>query len=440
MTRNERRKKAIESEQQRYADEIKAVWKKAEEEDRETTPEERGDVEEKLKAIETLKGELEDVNASIDVEKKVHDVSRTMGEATPSPGLEFHDSVTLGQNVRAKTLGEMFVASEGYKAVQARGFTGEWTTGAMEFGTKGTLLEGSGSPGSGTGGAFLTVPQVIPGVTTKLFQRLTVADLLASGQTSGNTLRYIVEGTATSAAAGVAEAGAKPESTLGLSTVDEPVKKIATTLTVSDEMLEDEAQVQSYINSRLSLFVQIEEERQIVRGAGTNELVGLMAATRGINIYAGGTAAGNKAVQAFKAMNGTRGSSFLEPSGWVIHPTDWQDIRLLTDTAGQFFGGGPFMGPYGNGTDMQQSGQVNGVVDYLWGKPVVVTTALGGAGTALCGAFETGAQLWRREGITVEATNSHASYFDNNLERIRAEERLGLAVYRPNAFTEIRLA
>jgi len=28
-----------------------------------------------------------------------------------------------------------------------------------------------------------------------------------------------------------------------------------------------------------------------------------------------------------------------------MHPDDWRDIRLLTDTAGQYFGGGPFQGP-----------------------------------------------------------------------------------------------
>jgi hypothetical protein len=50
------------------------------------------------------------------------------------------------------------------------------------------------------------VPQVIPGVVEKLFQSLTFADLLLSGQASTNSLRYVVEGTATSGAAGVAEA------------------------------------------------------------------------------------------------------------------------------------------------------------------------------------------------------------------------------------------
>ena len=71
--------------------------------------------------------------------------------------------------------------------------------------TKGTLLEGSGSPGTGSGGGALPIPQVVPGVVQTLFQRLTVSGLVLEGQTSGNTIRYVNEGTATSGAAGVAE-------------------------------------------------------------------------------------------------------------------------------------------------------------------------------------------------------------------------------------------
>jgi hypothetical protein len=42
--------------------------------------------------------------------------------------------------------------------------------------------------------------------------------------------------------------------------------------------------------------------------------------------------------------------------------------------------------------------------------------------------------FWRTTGIRVEASNSHASFFINNLVAIRAEERLALAVYREAAF------
>jgi HK97 family phage major capsid protein len=149
-------------------------------------------------------------------------------------------------------------------------------------------------------------------------------------------------------------------------------------------------------------------------------------------VYAGGTAAGNKAVQLFKAMNGTRGSSFVEPEWVVLHPTDWEAIRLLTDTAGQYFGGGPFLGSYGNGSRVAASGQVTGATDSLWGKSVYVTTAIGGAGTALVGS-SAAAQVWSRGGMSVEASNSHSTNFVYNLTAIRAERRLGLTVLRPGA-------
>jgi HK97 family phage major capsid protein len=275
-------------------------------------------------------------------------------------------------------------------------------------------------------------------VVEKLFQPLTFADLLLSGQTSKTSLRYMVEGTATSGAAGVAEGATKPQSTLGLTSTDEPIKKIATTLKVSDEMLEDAPAIQSYINGRLTLFVRIEEERQLIRGtSGGNEVQGLLT-SRSVPVYAGGTAVGNRAVQLFKAMNGLRGSAFLEPDWMVLHPTDYEAIRLLTDTAGQFFGGGPFQGPYGTGSNLSATGQVTGAQDSIWGKPVHITATIG-AGTAIVGTSSSG-QVWRRGALSVEATNSNEDDFLKNLVAIRAEERLGLAVYRPTGFVEVRLS
>ena len=74
MTRNERKLKAIDQEMARYSDEIQGIWKKAEEEDRETSPEERGEVEQRLKAIEVLKGDKAEVEQAIAVEQDVKKV------------------------------------------------------------------------------------------------------------------------------------------------------------------------------------------------------------------------------------------------------------------------------------------------------------------------------------------------------------------------------
>ena len=45
--------------------------------------------------------------------------------------------------------------------------------------------------------------------------------------------------------------------------------------------------------------------------------------------------------------------------------------------------------------------------------------------------------MFRRGGVTVEATNAHSDYFVKNLLALRAEERLALACYRPAAFTVV---
>ena len=229
---------------------------------------------------------------------------------------------------------------------------------------------------------------------------------------------------------GVAEGGAKPASDLAYSTVDEPVKKIATSLVTSDEILEDATNIQAFLNSRLSLFVKLEEERQLLRGGGTNELVGLVGRS-GVNTYARGTV-DNNAVAVAKVIANTRGSSFLEPSGIVMHPTNWLSTRLLTDSAGQFFGGGPFTGQYGN-AGQAPAGMFGAS---LWGLPVALSTTVG-SGTAVVGSFAQGATIFRRGGLTVEATNSHASLFLTNEVAIRAEQREALAVWRPGAFTVI---
>ena len=201
--------------------------------------------------------------------------------------------------------------------------------------------------------------------------------------------------------------------------------------------------MQSYINGRLSLFVRIEEERQLLRGAGTDEIIGIMPTgnTRGINIYSGGTAAGNKAVQLFKAINGTRGSALVEPNFIVLSTS-----RLAGHPAADGHGRAavrrrpvrrPVRRPAGarlvdgepaqlvRRDDLGQADRrdVRARVRDRPGRLVV-----GRAGVA------------PRRAVSVEASNSHDDFFRRNMVAIRAEERLALAVYRPVAFTEVRLA
>jgi len=286
--------------------------------------------------------------------------------------------------------------------------------------------------GGGVGGV---VPQYLPGGPLPLlFRRLTVSDLLPQGSTTSASLIYVQETAVTNAAATVAEGASKPQSDLTLAQVTEVVRKIATTAKISDEMINDVGYIQSYVNGRLVLFVQLAEEDQLLNGNGTApNLRGILNRT---GLTAAQAVATDTRVDAiFKEVTKIRTGAFLEPDAIVLHPTDWQSIRLLKDSNGQYYGGGPFgFASYGEGP--QSAGDTSNLAggsDTLWGLRVVVTPAIS-QGTCLVGAFALSAQVYRRDGLRVEATNSNEDDFLRNLIAIRVEERLGLAVYRPAGF------
>jgi HK97 family phage major capsid protein len=343
-------------------------------------------------------------------------------------GVESYESFIDGSPVDGRP-GDVFVKSEQYRKIsdpQAR--ASRWSSGPVEvpYRRKADLLEGElGSPG--TGGA-LVQSDVRPGLAPILFQPLTVADRIPSAQTTSNKVRTLVETVASPGSIGVVpEAGEKPEASLEFDEVDEPVKKIASFLPVSDELLSDTPGIQAYLNSRLSLFVRQEEEAQLLGGAGGDNFLGLMPRVPDANKYVSSDAdTPNAADHIYEGITVAR-RSFLEPDTVVIHPVDWADLRLLKDDNLNYIGGSPF-----SNTGAGEPGE------FLWNKRVLVTTAMT-PGAALVGAFATGAQIFRRGGLTVEASNSHDDWFKTDMVAIRAETRLALCVLRPESFVLVDL-
>ena len=255
-------------------------------------------------------------------------------------------------------------------------------------------------------------------------QRLTIRDLLPVGQTTQSQVNFIKETSFTNAADMVAEEGLKPEATFVLEDATVPVRKIAVTGKVTDEMWNDFPMLRDYVNMRLRFMVEAKEEQQLLNGTGAGQQITGILQTSGIQTQALATDIG---ITTYKAITKIRSIGMFEPTGAVFHPNDWEQVRLLQDLNGQYYGGGPFTGAYGN----------NGIArDSIWGLPVVITTAIT-EGTGLVGAFRLGAQIWQREGINVEATNTNEDDFVYNRMTIRVEERLALAVYRPLAFCKL---
>jgi len=323
--------------------------------------------------------------------------------------------------VGAKSIGQQFVQSKNYKGLVEHGAKGNFTSGEIEIKT--LLTEGTaGAPGPGYSNVT-AVPTLLPGIVDLRFRPLTISDLFPGGTTSTPLIRYLVETAVTNAAAATAEGGLKPESALTFTKVDEVLHKIATFLPVSDEMLEDWAQVQSYIDARLILFVKQAEEVELLNGDGTGaHLVGLMnragLATPVVKGVAPSAAGDNSMDAVYRQITQIRTTAFLEPDAIAIDPLAWENILLAKNTQGAYYANGPF---------------ASAETPALWGKKVAVSFGTA-ANSAVVGAFAQGGQIFRKGGLTVEASNSHADYFQRNQTAIRAEERLALAVYRPGAF------
>jgi HK97 family phage major capsid protein len=406
----------LEQERQSKLNEASAVAEKASDEKRSLAPEETETINGLMKEAEELKGRIQKMDED---EKLRKDLNSMIGAVSTGPA----------EKSKSNSLGDAFVNSEAFQAMLKNdGFKASgWKTGPVEipYGFKedvpASVLETSNSD--------VVQPSVQPGIQPLLFRRLTIADLMPSGTTDSNTVRVIrEEGGSTgsvNAAAPVTETNEKPASRIRLEEVDESVRKIATILPVSDEMLEDVPGLRSFIDSRLRLFVQHEEEDQLLNGDGTPPaLSGIL--DRSIQTGTQASLADNAHDAVFQAITAIRDVN-SEPSGIVVNPTDWAGFRLTKDLNDQYYGGGPFTGAYGNG------GLAGNI---LWQLPVVVTGAIA-SGTVLVGAFATEAQTFRKGGLTVEASNSHNDFFQRNMTAIRAEERLALAVYRPDAFHAI---
>lgn len=328
-----------------------------------------------------------------------------------------------------KSIGDLFVESDAFKSydkVQKKGPTAEIDLAASfgrfvadhgvkaaldlsdEIGYKTTLTETSYAPQA------VRIPVIItPGE-----MGATVAALLPQGSTSSIAIPYMEETTTTPAAAETAEGGAKPEAALAFTERTSPVKKIAVFLPVTDELFADVPAMRSYVENRLRTFVIQREDGQLLNGDGIGANLKGMLQTSGIQTQAKGADPVPDAI--YKAITKIAVGAFLDASGVIMHPNDWQDVRLLRTVDGIYIWGNPSdAGP-----------------ERVWGLPVVKTTRIA-ENTALVGAFRDATQIFRRSEIAFAVSDSHSDFFQKNLLALRVEERLALVVFRPSGLCSV---
>ncbi|EJR1453770.1 phage major capsid protein, partial [Salmonella enterica subsp. enterica serovar Muenster] len=260
-------------------------------------------------------------------------------------------------------------------------------------------------------------PQRLPGIDTTPKQRLFIRDLIAPGRTSSPAIFWVQQTGFTNKAAVVAENTTKPYSDIAFATKITPVTTIAHMFKASKQILDDFAQLQSTVDAEMRYGLKYVEEQEILFGDGT-----------GVHLH--GIVPQASAFSAEFRVEQQNGIDDLRlamlqaqlarfpASGHVLHFIDWAKIELTKDTLGRYILANPsgLTGPT------------------LWGLPVVATEAAAFKGKFLTGAFNAGAQIFDREDANVVISTENADDFEKNMISIRCEERLALAVKRPEAF------
>lgn len=311
-----------------------------------------------------------------------------------------------------KSLGRQFVESDQFKSLA--GAAGQ--RGKANLEVKATITSLT-TDAAGSAGDLVQTTR-LPGIIAQPDRKLTIRDLLMQGRMDGNALEYVRETGFTNSADMVAETTKKPQSDIKFDLVSTTAKVIAHYMKASRQILDDASQLQSYIDGRLRYGLSFKEEQQILNGDGTGQnLLGIIPQATAYVRPTGVTPSSETIIDTLRYAMLQAVLAEYPASGHVLNPIDWASIETLKDSTGQYIIGNP----------------QGAASPTLWRLPVVETQAIT-AGKFLTGGFSMGAQIFDRWLSRVEVATENEDDFIKNLVTILAEERLALAVYRPEAF------
>jgi len=371
--------------------------------------------------IKELKGLIEDITTLRDVSAWSSEAEYKSVAAEVAAGVEAE--VT---HYKSQSVGEAFVNSEEFKSLQG-GKSG--ANMASPFVTKSLEQKDiySGLP-TGTPSAFGAVER--DGIIPIAQRRSRVRDLFPARSTNAAVIEYFRQTGFTNAADTVAERsgsnfGAKPESSMTFVGEQAPVRTIAHWEAAHRNVLADEPQLRSIIDNELLYGLRLTEDTQILSGSGTGEDLAGILNNSSVQTYSWSSGA-TTPVADTKADAVRRAATlaylaYYEPTGIIVNPNDWEDIELTKNS---------------QGTYLLAISVAGGAESRIWRIPVIDTPAIA-SGTALIGAFGTGAQLYDREAASIRISEQHSDFFVRNAVVVLAEERLALAVKRPESFVKV---
>ena len=240
-------------------------------------------------------------------------------------------------------------------------------------------------------------------------RRNAAADLFSVATISGNAITYFLQGAYEGTPAVTAEGAKKTQNSTSFTGTTLALSKIAAYIKETDEILYDEP------------FLASEVQNSLVYQLGKVEdatIIGAIAGTTGIGAE---TYDGTNVTFADGILNAilkVKGDSAYDASVVILNPSDIAALMTAKDSNKQYYGGGYFVGAYGNGA--------YGIPSAIWGVQIFASSTVS-SGQALVCAKEA-VKVWKKGGIDVRLYEQNEDDALYNRVTLLAEERLACAV------------
>jgi HK97 family phage major capsid protein len=251
-----------------------------------------------------------------------------------------------------------------------------------------------------------------------------IRSLIPNGSTDAQTIRFPKESGYADNAAATAQGSTLGQSDFDITATSVNLEKIGTYMRITEEMLNDTPQLSSYLSARVPGKVLSVEDTEILNGDGSSpNLDGLF--TDGAAFVTGSGGAFYQSIESaneydvlISALNQLALSNY-QADTILLNPTDLHKIVLLKSTANEYL--------------RQQI--YTGVQPTIMGIPVTVNTAVT-AGKFLVGNLAQATQLWIRENLAVSFSREDSTNFRDGFITVKAQERVALTNYQPNAIVQ----
>jgi HK97 family phage major capsid protein len=361
---------------------------------------------------ETLKSDISKLKTDAAANQPIIDEMVANKNKPPQPAAQTSMKGALGA-----ALNEKAAMLKAYKDGQGKGFS-------VEMKVVGDMSSAN------TVGSYFVTPTIVPGITLQPYEEVHLRNILPTGTTNSNVIRYVRdmggEGGPTTVAAGAE----KPQIDRDLEIFDAPVRKIAVWFRVPEEMIDDIPYLQSFLTQIGLDEVMAFEDQQILYGNGVGQnLSGLF--TNATAFSGAGTdtvEAPNEFDVIRAARRQLRNAKLGGPLVALVSPDSFFDMTSRKDTTENYL----FLGG-GNGIALANPNASPTGIN-IGGVMIEEHTAISDDDFLV---FQPrSAAIFDRTGTTVRFYDQDRDNAIKNLITVVIEKRLALPIYRPAGFIE----